>query len=184
MLLCAHTFEVALCRQYLSHCMCFSMQLTTVVGGGGAVFLQQINISTHVSTHHSRWKLLQSFLWRRKMMPNQPRESGIVQNNGIIEDHEGESLPVWLWARASHWCPLAWRPHSRGFFPLRHGCDLIQLTGLQNTPALPPPNMHTCMLTHHTCVFSVFHCGCVPLYGQLTLWLTWHCPLLKGQFDP
>lgn len=30
------------------------------------------------------------------MMPNQPRESGIAQNNGIIEDHEGESLPVCL----------------------------------------------------------------------------------------
>ncbi|KAI9548024.1 hypothetical protein NQZ68_013042 [Dissostichus eleginoides] len=39
---------------------------------------------------------------RQEMMPNQPRESGIAQNNGVIEDHEGESLPVWLWARASH----------------------------------------------------------------------------------
>lgn len=25
------------------------------------------------------------------MMPNQPRENGITQNNGVIEDHWGES---------------------------------------------------------------------------------------------
>ncbi len=94
------------------------MQLSSLVGGG-TVFLQQINISTHVSgpsTHRTGWKLLQSFLWRKEMMPNQPRESGKAQNNGVIEDHRGESLPVWLWIWASHWCPLAWRPHSGGLF--------------------------------------------------------------------
>lgn len=30
------------------------------------------------------------------MMPNQPRESGMAQNNGVIEARWGESLPVWL----------------------------------------------------------------------------------------
>lgn len=32
------------------------------------------------------------------MMPNQPRENGMAQNNGVIEEHWGESLPVWLLA--------------------------------------------------------------------------------------
>lgn len=81
---------------------------------------QQINIYTHISgssTHCTRGKLLQSFLWRKEMMPNQPRESGITQNNGVIEAHWGESLPELLWAWTSRWCPLAWRPHSRALFP-------------------------------------------------------------------
>lgn len=58
--------------------------------GAGGDCLQQINISTHVSgpsTHRSGWKLLQSFLWRKEMMPNQPGENGMAQNNGVIEEH-------------------------------------------------------------------------------------------------
>lgn len=125
--------------------------------GGGTVFLQQINISTRVSgptTHRTRWKLLQSFLWRKEMVPNQSRESGMAQNNGVIEDHWGESLPVWLWAWACHWCPLAWRPHSRGLFPLGHWRDLIQLNRASEYPR-PATISHACThtCTPHLCVF-------------------------------
>lgn len=176
MFICTHTpiriNEITFCFLLLKFCclLCINVIKPACIfpcssplwQGGGSVFLQQINISTHVSgpsTHHTGWKLLQSFLWRKEMMPNQPRESGITQNNGVIEDHWGESLPVWLWARASHWCPLAWRPHSRDLFPLRHGCDLIQLNGLQNTP---PFNHPTSIHTLHLCVFYGCHSSCGP----------------------
>lgn len=55
---------------------------------GVTVFLQQINISTHVSGPSTRctgWKPFTKLLWRKKMMPYQPWESGISLNNGVIE---------------------------------------------------------------------------------------------------
>lgn len=119
MLLFSWSFVLSAGSKSSSLLLFFSLHLSTLVRGAGAIFRQQINISTHIhgpSTHRTGWKLLQSFLWRKEMMPNQPRENGIAQNNGVIEDHWGESPPVLLWAWASRLCPLAWSPHSIALF--------------------------------------------------------------------
>lgn len=119
MLLFSWSFVLSAGSKSSSLLLFFSLHLSALVRGAGAIFRQQINISTHIhgpSTHRTGWKLLQSFLWRKEMMPNQPRENGIAQNNGVIEDHWGESPPVLLWAWASRLCPLAWSPHSIALF--------------------------------------------------------------------
>lgn len=85
------------------------------------------------------------------MMPNQPRENGIAQNNGVIEDHWGESPPVLLWAWASRLCPLAWSPHSIAlFFP--SGMDVTSFSKLDSRKP-PPSNCPTCI---HTCSHTTF----------------------------
>lgn len=50
------------------------------------------------------------------MMPNQPRESGITQNNGVIEDHWGESL---CGCGPGHLTDVHWPgdPTAEAFFP-------------------------------------------------------------------
>lgn len=158
----------------------FTVQLASVLGWG---CLQQINISTHVSgpsTHCTGWKLLQSFLWRKEMMPNQPRENGMAQNNEVIEEHwEGESLPLWLLAWTSHWWPLAWRPHSTAQSP-PPGMNVTSFSS-----RIPQPSNHSmCLHTTFVWFFLFFTVAVVPLYGLFTSWLTECCPLPKGQSDP
>lgn len=151
------TLEVLLCPLHLSHqaCICFSMQLASLVGvGGGRNCLQQINISTRVSgpsTYRTGWELLQSFLWRKEMMPNQPRENGMAQNNGVIEEHWGESLPVWLLAWASHRWPLAWRPHSTGLFSPQAWMWPHSAAEYPRPPTIPHAYTHA--HTPHLCDF-------------------------------
>lgn len=162
----------------------FTAQLASVLGWG---CLQQINISTHVSgpsTHCTGWKLLQSFLWRKEMMPNQPRENGMAQNNEVIEERwEGESLPLWLLAWTSHWWPLAWRPHSTA----QHSPHPQAWMWPHSAPEYPNPPTIPCAYTPHLCdffFFLFFTVAVVPLYGPFTSWLTECCPLPKGQSDP
>lgn len=155
----------------------FAKQLSIAEGAGGSVFWQQINISTRIrgaSAHHSGWKLLQSFLWRKEMVPNQSGENGITQNNGVIEDcwggrgwRGGESLPVLLWVGASLWCPLAWRTHNRGP-PPKAWMWPHSATGLQTRR---PPHTHPCP---HNTFRHVF---------QLRSWPYNFCCLLKGRSD-
>lgn len=161
----------------------FHASRRSVMGGTGGWgrrrdSLQQINISTHVSgpsAHRSGWKLLQSFLRRREMMPkpawgewNGPEQ---WRNWGTLE---------WGWRGWWGWVSLCiaccWHHHPAddhwgrrlqrhwGIFPpRRHGRDLIQL---QNSPR--PSNIPHAWAHAHSplCLYTFFVCVFVRVVSQ------------------
>lgn len=119
---------------------------------------------------------LQSFLLRKKMMPYQPGESGISLNNGVIEG----GSPCLCGSEPGHLTDVHWPgdPTAEAFSP-GHGCDLIQLSGLQNTPS-PQTTPHAYADAHTRMSFLFFTVAVCIQYGQLTSWLTNIALFLKG----
>lgn len=143
--------------------------------------LQQINISTHVSgpsAHRSGWKLLQSFLRRREMMPKPAwgewNGPGQWRNWGTLGWGSRGWWGWWWWGVSlriaccwhhhlidDHW---GWRlqRHWGLFPPWRHGRDLIQLQNSPRPSNIPHAWAHAhsppCLYAFFVCVFE---CVCV-----------------------